>query len=165
MMVPQLQIKQRPIQILHVEDNPADVLWMRITLEDMGINCEISVVVDGEQAINFILRRGQFVDALKPDIIFLDMNLPKLTGVQVLEAIHGENTCPVCVVAGPRMEQDHLRTRFKLDARCCVSKPVTQEQILNAFDCFDDMKLITETFRSREQTSTGTSLRKYAAAS
>ncbi len=140
----------QPLQILIVDDNEADVHWMEMTLCELRLHRTVTVLTDGEQAVNFILKRGSYSGAPEPAIIFLDMNLPRLTGVQVLEAIDDGRSHPVCVVTGSRLEQELVRARFKLEAQCYIVKPVDRDSILGAFACFDHLKPIADEIRDRD---------------
>ena len=139
---------ERPLQVVIVDDNYPDVRWMQEALSGLRLNCMVTILTDGAQAIDFLLKRGPYLIAPDPDIVFLDINLPKRTGIEVLEEVQGEREYPVCVVSGSKLEQDVVRRRFKLDARCYAVKPVDYEAILKAFECFDHLKPIAEQIRN-----------------
>lgn len=131
-----------PLHILIVEDTPADVRWIRLILDELNLICTLSVVEDGEHAVNFILKRNQYSSAPDPDIIFLDINLPKVNGMEVLEAIQGDKQHPVCILTSSIVEREVVLERFKLHFHCYILKPADREQILKAFQCFDRLKPI-----------------------
>jgi len=116
----------RPIRVLLVEDNPGDADLTRDTLEDGALRLEISVVVDGAEATDFLLRRGAHVGARSPDLVILDLNLPKMDGRQVLAEIKRHDqlrSIPVVVWTTSDAEHDIVQS-YALGARCYVTKPV-----------------------------------------
>jgi two-component system, chemotaxis family, response regulator Rcp1 len=121
------------IKILLIEDNPADV---RLTLEafkEGKVNNEISVVNDGVEAIAFLRREGQYTNAPHPDVILLDLNLPKKDGYEVLAEIKQDpmlKRIPVVILTTSKAERDILETYY-LHANCYITKPVDLEQFIN----------------------------------
>jgi CheY-like chemotaxis protein len=114
------------IRVLLVEDNPGDADLTRETLEDGKLFVQIDVVVDGAQALDFLLRRSPFTDALQPDLILLDLNLPKMGGREVLAEIKKHpslRVIPVVVLTSSDAEQDVVKS-YELGASCYVTKPV-----------------------------------------
>lgn len=135
-----------------VDDNEADVHWMQITLGELGLECLVTVLTDGEKAVNFLLKRGTDLGVPEPDIIFLDINLPRFTGLEVLDALQGAVEYSICVVTGSKMERQVVRERFHLDDSCYIVKPVDHLRILEAFHCFEHLKhLAPEITRSASQ--------------
>jgi len=116
----------RPVQILLVEDNPADV---RLTLEafrENDVANALHVVNDGHEAIAFLRRQGPYKDAVRPDIVLLDLNLPKVNGHEVLAAIKTDEQLkhiPVLILTTSQAEEDIMRT-YELQANCYIPKPV-----------------------------------------
>jgi len=113
-------------RILLVEDDPADVLLTRKAMEKSKITVALDVVTDGEQAIQFLKQEPPFADAKRPDLILLDLNLPKVNGQQVLAEIRENeelNTLPVVVLTTSEEDVDILKS-YKLGANCFVTKPV-----------------------------------------
>jgi len=103
----------RPIRVLLVEDNPGDADLTRDTLESGALALEIAVVVDGEEALDYLLRRGRHAAAERPDLVLLDLNLPRLHGVEVLAQIKQHDllrAIPVVVFTSSDAEQDILES-------------------------------------------------------
>ena len=127
------QLKEwRAIEILLVEDNPGDVELTREALEDAKVANRLSVVDDGAEAVDFLFRRGKFSRAPRPDIILLDLNLPKKDGRQVLSEIKADADLaqiPVVVLTTSQAEEDILRA-YQLHANCYITKPVDFNQFL-----------------------------------
>jgi two-component system response regulator len=122
----------QPIEILLVEDNPGDVELTREALDDAKVANRLSVVDDGADAVDFLCRRGKFKDAPRPDIILLDLNLPKKDGRQVLSEIKADADLaqiPVVVLTTSQAEEDILRA-YQLHANCYITKPVDFNQFL-----------------------------------
>ena len=120
----------RPVEILLVEDNPSDVLVTRETLKDSKLLSHISVVKDGEEAMAFLLREGKYVNATRPDLILLDLNMPKKNGLEVLAEIKIDERLrriPVVVLTTSSAEKDILKT-YDLHANCYITKPVNLDQ-------------------------------------
>ena len=122
----------RPINILLVEDNPGDV---RLTLEafkDGKVHNKMSVVEDGMEAMAFLRREGKYIDAVRPDLILLDLNLPKKDGREVLAEIKQDQklrSIPVVVLTTSDAESDIAKT-YNLHANCYITKPVDLEQFI-----------------------------------
>lgn len=115
-----------PIEILLVEDNPGDVRLTEEALKDGKLKNRLSVVDDGVEAMAFLRRVGKYKHAPRPDIILLDLNLPRMDGRQVLEEIKADENLrriPVVVLTTSDDEQDIL-TSYNLHANCYITKPV-----------------------------------------
>ena len=120
----------RPIEILMVEDNPGDVRLTREALKGGKVLNQLHVVEDGVAALDFLYRRPPHEDAIRPDLILLDLNLPKMDGRQVLAKIKSDETLrliPVVVLTTSQAEEDVLRA-YRLNANCYVTKPVDLHQ-------------------------------------
>jgi CheY-like chemotaxis protein len=129
-----------PIDVLLVEDDPGDELMTREAFEDNKIGNTLHVVRDGEEALDFLYRRGDHTDAPRPDLILLDLNLPKYDGRQVLEKIKSDPELahiPVVVLTTSAAEEDILRS-YKLHANAYVTKPVDLDQFIAAVRQIDD---------------------------
>ncbi|GAA2592338.1 MULTISPECIES: response regulator [Streptomyces] len=130
----------QPIDVLLVEDDPGDELMTREAFEDNKIGNTLHVVRDGEEALDFLYRRGVHAEAPRPDLILLDLNLPKYDGRQVLERIKNEEELahiPVVVLTTSAAEEDILRS-YKLHANAYVTKPVDLDQFIAAVRQIDD---------------------------
>jgi chemotaxis family two-component system response regulator Rcp1 len=121
-----------PIQILLVEDNPGDVRLTKEALKDAKVLNALHVVMDGAEAIAFLRKQGKHTAAVRPDLILLDLNLPKKNGREVLEDIKGDPVLqhiPVVILTTSQAEQDILES-YRLRANAYVTKPVDLEQFL-----------------------------------
>jgi CheY-like chemotaxis protein len=122
------------IQILLVEDNPGDVRLTVEALRDAKVANELHVVGNGEEAIAFLRQQGKHVDAPRPDIVLLDLNLPRLDGRDVLSDIKSDPdlaTIPIIVLTSSTAEADIQRS-YELHANCFISKPVDFSEFLSA---------------------------------
>lgn len=129
-----------PIDILLVEDDPGDELMTREAFEDNRIGNTLHVAHDGQEALDFLYRNGAYADAPRPDLILLDLNLPKYDGRQVLEKIKADPDLahiPVVVLTTSAAEEDILRS-YKLHANAYVTKPVDLDQFVAAIKQIDD---------------------------
>ncbi|MFC8532151.1 response regulator [Nocardia sp. NPDC057227] len=129
-----------PIDILLVEDDPGDELMTREAFEDNKIGNNLYVAHDGEEALDFLYRKGPWGEAPRPDLILLDLNLPKYDGRQVLERIKSDPdlaSIPVVVLTTSAAEEDILRS-YKLHANAYVTKPVDLDQFVAAIKQIDD---------------------------
>lgn len=130
----------QPIEVLLVEDDPGDELMTREAFEDNKIRNTLHVVRDGQEALDFLYRRGEYAGAPRPDLVLLDLNLPKYDGRQVLEQIKGDpelSLIPVVVLTTSSAEEDILRS-YKLHANAYVTKPVDLDQFIAAVRQIDE---------------------------
>jgi CheY-like chemotaxis protein len=130
----------RPIEILLVEDDPGDVLMTREAFEDYKIANRLSVVTNGEDAIAYLRRRGRFAEAPTPDLVLLDLNLPRRNGREVLAEIKGDpglRRIPVVILTTSDAEEDVIAA-YDLHANAYVRKPVDFEQFVAAVRAIDD---------------------------
>lgn len=130
----------RPIDILLVEDDPGDELMTREAFEDNKIGNTLHVVRDGQEALDFLYNTGAYSDAPTPDLILLDLNLPRYDGRQVLEKIKADpelSPIPVVVLTTSAAEEDILRS-YKLHANAYVTKPVDLDQFIAAIRQIDE---------------------------
>ncbi|MBV8939766.1 MAG: response regulator [Alphaproteobacteria bacterium] len=121
-----------PIEILLVEDNLGDIVLTREAFEEIRLGNALHVVEDGEEALDYLFQRGKYADAKPPDLILLDLNLPKLSGKEVLEAIKHDPRLmliPVIVLTTSEEERDVLDV-YKRNANCFITKPVDIQQFL-----------------------------------
>ena len=130
----------RMIEILLVEDNPGDVLLTREAMKAGKLRNRLSVVGDGVDALAFLRRQGSFADAPRPDLILLDLNLPRKDGREVLAEIKEDpqfRTIPVVVLTTSAAEQDVERA-YNLHANCYITKPVDFNQFMNVIEQVDN---------------------------
>lgn len=124
----------RPIEILLVEDNPGDVRLTREALHDAKVRNNMVVVGDGLKAMAYLKRENEHSNAARPDLILLDLNLPRMNGFEVLDAIKADESLrriPVVVLTTSQAEQDIIRS-YNLYANAYVNKPVDLEQFIIA---------------------------------
>lgn len=124
--------RNRPVEILLVEDNPDDVALTRAALEEGKVWSNLSVAEDGVRALEFLRRTGDFSDAPVPDLILLDLNLPKKDGREVLAEIKNDDDLqhiPVVVLTTSQADQDIIKS-YKLHANCYVTKPVDFDEFV-----------------------------------
>jgi CheY-like chemotaxis protein len=125
-------VNVRPFEVLLVEDNPGDVMLTTEALEEAKLHINMSVVSDGVDALAFLYRRGPYAEAPRPDLMLLDLNMPRKDGREVLAEIKADpdlRGIPVVVLTTSRAEQDIVRT-YNLHANACVTKPVDLEQFI-----------------------------------
>ncbi|MEE2034513.1 response regulator [Rhodococcus chondri] len=130
----------KPIDVLLVEDDPGDELMTREAFEDNKIGNTLHVARDGEEALDFLYHRGAYEGSPRPDLILLDLNLPKYDGRQVLEKIKSDADLahiPVVVLTTSAAEEDILRS-YKLHANAYVTKPVDLDQFIRAVRQIDE---------------------------
>src|SRR5215469_14998461 len=133
----------RAIDVLLVEDDPGDELITREAFEHNKIKNTLHVARDGQEGLDFLYKRGEFEDAPRPDLILLDLNLPRYDGRQLLEKIKSDtDLChiPVVVLTTSSAEEDILRS-YKLHANAYVTKPVDLDQFMSAIRQIDDFFL------------------------
>jgi CheY-like chemotaxis protein len=122
----------RPIEILLVEDSPSDAELTLEALHEAKVANRLNVVEDGVYAMEFLRRQGPWANAPRPDVILLDLNLPRKDGREVLAEIKNDDdlkSIPVVVITNSRAEQDVLRS-YNLHANCYITKPVDLQQFL-----------------------------------
>lgn len=133
----------RPVEILLVEDSPDDAELTGEALKEGCILHRLHVVDDGIRALEFLRGSGEFAGAPKPDIILLDLDLPRMDGRSVLREIKTDDDLkhiPVVVLTGSKMEEDIVRS-YRLHANCYISKPVDMEQFLKIVRSLEDFWL------------------------
>jgi CheY-like chemotaxis protein len=116
----------RPVEILMIEDSPTDVLMAREALEDAKILNKLSVTENGEEGMAFLRREGRYSDAPRPDLIFLDLNMPRKDGREVLQELKADpqlRLIPVVVLTTSKAEEDIVKS-YGLHANCYIAKPV-----------------------------------------
>jgi len=132
-----------PIEILLVEDNPADVRLTREALREEKIHNNLNVVNDGVEAMAYLRRQGAYANAVRPDLILLDLNLPRKDGREVLSEIKNDKNLkciPVVVLTVSNAEADILKT-YNLHANCYITKPLDLEQFSKVVKSIQDFWL------------------------
>jgi CheY-like chemotaxis protein len=130
----------QPIDVLLVEDDPGDVLMTREAFEDNKVANRLSVVSDGVSALAFLRKEGEHADAPTPDLILLDLNLPRMDGREVLEALKGDEalrSIPVVVLTTSEAEEDVVRS-YALHANAYVTKPVDFDRFIEVVRQIDE---------------------------
>jgi CheY-like chemotaxis protein len=131
----------KPIEILLVEDSPSDVRLTIEALKDAKVRNHLSVVSDGVEAVAFLKKVGKYADSPRPDLILLDLNLPKKDGREVLREIKQDEALkaiPVVVVTTSKSDEDILKS-YNLHANCYITKPIDLDQfmiVVKAIECF-----------------------------
>lgn len=130
----------RPVEILLVEDNPGDVRLAQEALRESKVNNIMNSVVDGVEALEYLNKRGKYSEATRPDLIILDLNLPKKDGREVLEEIKMDvnlKTIPVVILTTSKREEDILKT-YQLHANCFITKPMDINQFIKVVQSIQD---------------------------
>lgn len=132
--------KEKP-RILLVEDNPGDIRLTQEALKESQMDVHLDVVTDGEQAIDFLMKRQRFTEAVRPHLILLDLNLPKKNGIEVLKEIKvDESLKKIPVIVLTTSDADHdINKAYSLHANCYILKPVD-------FDDFAKVIRLVESF-------------------
>jgi CheY-like chemotaxis protein len=131
---------ERPIEVLLVEDDPGDVMMTREAFHDYKLHNELHVVSDGAEAMAFLRQEGEYAGRPRPDLVLLDLNLPRMDGRQVLEAIKSDPelaSIPVVVLTTSENEDDVLRS-YSLHANAYVTKPVDFQRFIEVVRQIDD---------------------------
>jgi two-component system, chemotaxis family, response regulator Rcp1 len=137
----------RPIEILLVEDSPSDTELTVEALKDFKVRNHVSIVEDGVLAMQFLRRQGPYAEAPRPDLIMLDLNLPRKDGREVLAEIKGDpqfKAIPIVVLTTSRADQDILRA-YQLNANCYINKPVDFNQFLEVVRSIESFWLFVVT--------------------
>lgn len=137
----------KPAKVLLVEDNEGDVRLTREALKEGNLAVELSVARDGVEALDFLRRRGAFSNAVQPDLILLDLNLPRKDGREVLREIKQDPTLlriPVTVLTTSDAEEDIVRM-YDLRVNCYITKPVDMEQFVKIVRLIEEFWFTTVT--------------------
>ena len=135
-MTPQVE----PVEILLVEDDPGDVLMTTEALAESKVLNNLSVVNNGEEALRYLFQEGEHADAVRPDLVLLDLNLPRVDGREVLARVKADDhlrTIPVVILTTSEAEEDVLRS-YDLHANAYVTKPVDFESFVEVIRQVDD---------------------------
>lgn len=135
--------KNRAVDLLLVEDNPGDIRLTEEALKDGPVKVNLSVARDGVEAVEFLMQRGQYQNAPRPDLILLDLNLPRKNGREVLNEIKADphlRQIPVVVMTTSRSEQD-IERAYELNANCYITKPIELDEFLGVVSSIEDFWL------------------------
>jgi chemotaxis family two-component system response regulator Rcp1 len=130
----------RPIEILLVEDSPTDAALTKEALKLGKVQNHVSVAEDGEQAMDFLRRKGKYADAPRPDLILLDLNLPRKNGTEVLAEIRSdpELKALVIIVLTTSADEQDILSAYGLNANCYITKPVDADQFMAQVAAIED---------------------------
>lgn len=137
--------KTRPVNILLVEDNPGDVRLTQEAFKEGKLSVNLDVVMDGVEALNYLKKLGQYADKPTPDLVLLDLNLPKRDGREVLEVIKLDpdlRRMPVVVLTTSNAEQD-IQKSYNLYVNCYINKPVDFDKFFDIIQRIEDFWLKT----------------------
>ena len=137
------QERTTPVEILLVEDNPGDVRLTQEALKESKVTNNLSVAEDGVEALAFLKREGKYADAPHPDLLLLDLNLPKKDGRELLEEIKADENLrriPVVVLTTSKAEEDILRM-YNQHANCYITKPIDFDQFIEVVKSIQDFWL------------------------
>ncbi len=127
-------IEPKPVNILLVEDNKADAELAAEALKDAKVNVVLNIVDDGEKALKYLFKKGEYKNSQRPDVILLDLNIPRVDGREVLATIKGDPTLkclPVIILTTSESEQD-IASMYSQHANCYIKKPVDFDQFYSA---------------------------------
>jgi two-component system, chemotaxis family, response regulator Rcp1 len=130
----------KAIDILLVEDNPGDVRLTREALRDAKVRNQLSVAADGIEALAYLRREGPHAQATRPDLILLDLNLPRKGGIEVLTEIRADEqltSIPVVILTSSQAERDIVQS-YKLHANAYVTKPMDLDQFIKVVKAIED---------------------------
>ena len=130
----------KAIEILLVEDDPGDIDLIEEALEDAKLQINLNSVRDGVEALAYLRREGKYTQAISPDLILLDLNLPRRDGREVLQDIKGDNyfkRIPVVVLTTSDAEDDILKS-YNLGANCYVSKPLGMQDFIKIVESIEN---------------------------
>src|SRR3954453_17416872 len=147
-----MDLNGRPIEILLVEDNPGDVRLTIEALKEAKVRNHLSVAKDGVEALAFLRREGSYAGGARPDLILLDLNLPRKDGREVLAEIKADaslRAIPVVILTTSQADQDILRS-YELHANCYITKPVDLHQFITVVTSIEDFWLNIVTLPRQE---------------
>ncbi|GJQ61380.1 MAG: two-component system response regulator [Melioribacteraceae bacterium] len=130
----------KPAQILLVEDNPGDVQLTKEALENCKMLNTLHVVMDGEEAMEFLYNKGKYQEAPVPDIIILDLNLPKIDGREVLRRVKNDDkfkTIPIVILTTSKAEEDIIKS-YEYHANCYITKPLDLENFIEVVKAIEN---------------------------
>ena len=135
----------RPVNILLVEDNPGDVRLTQEAFKEGRLSINLDVAMDGVEALKFLKKEAPYEDACTPDLILLDLNLPKRDGREVLHEVKNDESLkriPVVILTTSSAEQDVMKS-YNLHVNCYINKPVDFDKFFNIIQRIEDFWLTT----------------------
>ncbi len=129
----------RSLNVLLIEDNPADARWLSEVFKDMNIKSELHIVKDGIEAMQYLYQKDDFKNAPKPDIIILDLSLPRMDGLEVLKSIKRDKnlkSMPVVILTASNYPDD-INEAYKNRANYFLIKPVDFNRMSKILDCIE----------------------------
>ncbi len=132
--------KIRPVEVLLIEDNPGDIRLTKEAMKEAKIVNNLNVVEDGVEALDYLKKKGKYKDVNQPDLILLDLNLPKKNGREVLAELKQDvnlKQIPVVILTVSKAEEDIIKT-YELHANCFITKPVDMDQFTKVVKSIDD---------------------------
>ena len=136
------------IHIAVADDNPVDIRQVKIALDGLGLNYTLTIATDGEEARDFILKEGRYRGFPPAQLIFLDMNMPKLTGLEVLQAIPGSADLPVCMLTSSEREQHLIEEHFAPKKVSYLTKPIDGEKLIECLRCHDHLRPVADQLKN-----------------
>ncbi len=133
----------KPVEILLIEDSPGDIRLTEEALKDFKMLNHLHVVMDGVEAMAFLRREGEYADASRPDLVLLDLNLPRKDGREVLAEMKSDDELkriPVVVLTTSEADEDVIRT-YDYHANCYITKPVDFDKFINVVKSIEDFWL------------------------
>ena len=137
--------RKKPVDLLLVEDNPGDVRLTQEALREAPFQVKLRVASDGVEALDFLRKRGKYADAPRPDLILLDLNLPRVTGPEVLSEIKSDpdlKRIPVLVMTTSREPRD-IQKAYGLNANCYITKPILLDEFIGVVKSIENFWLET----------------------
>lgn len=130
-----------PVEVLHVEDNPGDVRLTQEALRETNGSINLSVVEDGAKAVDYLFARDEYADRIKPDLVLLDINLPKRSGFEVLEAIKKDKSLksiPVAIFTSSKSDIDKVKS-YGLHANYFIPKPTNIDGFVKVVNWIENL--------------------------
>ena len=132
------------IHIAVAEDNSADLFRLQTVLSELRIDFDLTIAVNGEEARDFILKQGRFSNSPRADLILLDVQMPKLTGLEVLREIPYSGELPVCMLTSSEREKELIKKHFAPKQISYLMKPVDGEHLVECLRCYDHLRPVAE---------------------
>jgi DNA-binding response OmpR family regulator len=135
----------RALEIAVIEDNRADVVWLEFLLDEAGLEHHCTLAEDGEQAVDCLPRQGRYATAPVPDLILLDMHLPKFGALEILDRVPNSASLPVCMLTSSDVEKKSMVRHFGKPI-CYLIKPLSNEKLLACLRSHSSLAKFAERF-------------------